>query len=86
MLSASGNCNCIKDFEKVETKVGKKSIGSALLWVEFRPFVINGLCHTENIFDGIIRVKQAIDVGTVSLISQRELVFEVVEAVVYRSS
>ena len=85
MLTAASNSHSIQHLEEVKRKHIEQFLRGALLGVfDFRPRIILGLSRTEDIFNRTVCIQLVVNQTLITLISQLQLVLQVVEAVVYR--
>ena len=76
----------IEQFEEVETEFFKQPFRGTMLWLQFGPFIVSQLCGTEYIIYASAYIQGVINLLRMTFIGQLQLVLQVVEAVVNRSS
>ena len=86
MASASGNGNRIQQFKEIEVQFFKQALRGALFGLQLGPSVICQLCRAEHIIYAAVDVKNLVDLLSMTFVCQLQLVLQVVEAVVDRSS
>ena len=86
MASASGDGNRIQQFEEIEVQFFKQALRGALFGLQLGPSVICQLCRAEHIIYAAVDVKNLVDLLSMTFVCQLQLVLQVVEAVVDRSS
>ena len=86
MASASGDGNRIQQFEEIEVQFFKQALRGALFGLQLGPSVVSQLCRAEHIIYAAVDVKNLVDLLSMTFVCQLQLVLQVVEAVVDRSS
>ena len=85
VLARTGDCNGVKQLEKVEIKAGKQLLSGPFLGGQIAPVVEDLLRRTENLLDGVAEFHIGFELPRIALVGQLQLVFQVSEAVVHRS-
>ena len=85
MATTACNGNGVEDFKEIEVEFLEQFCCGALFCRYACPAVIRCLCLTEYIVNATRCVQQGVDICAVALVCKLQLVFKVVEAVVYGS-
>ena len=86
VFSASSDSHRVKHLEKVETQRLQQLFGRPCFQRQVYPFIVSPLRLTENLIDGFFRFQQRVDFGSIAFVSQLQLVFQVIKAVIDRRS
>ena len=87
MLPASCDGDGIEHLEEVEREHIQQPLRRALFWVvDMCPGIVLCLSRAEDVLDGAIDIQLVIDEFLPALVSQLQLIFQVVEAIVDRGS
>ena len=86
MPTTACNGNGVEDFKEIEVEFLEQLCCGTLFCRYSCPAVIRCLCLTEYIVNATRCVQQGVDICAVALVCKLQLVFKVVEAVVYGSS
>ena len=86
MFSGASYSNAVENFKEIKAQRVEQSFGCALAVGQVRPAVESSLCLTEDVVNSRCCVEQRIDLVRLSLISECELIFEVIKTVVDRRS
>ena len=84
MLSGTGNSNRIKHFKEIEVQHLQQIRCSTLVWFPFTPGIEGSLRIPEYLIDRTSGIQFFIDNISVSLVSQSDLVLQVIKSIIDR--
>ena len=84
MPAAAGNGDAVQHLKEVKVEGFQQSIRGALLHRQLAPRIERLLCVAENFVDGMRGVQLVIDLPGIAFIGQRQLIAQIIKAVIDR--
>ena len=85
MTAGAGNGHAVQELKKVEVQCAKQAVRRALCRIKLTPGIERPLCLTENLVDRLAGIQFSVNQLCVSFIGQRQLIAQIIEAVINRS-